>query len=192
MLAFFMLACVSLSARELTLSVASHAAQACETRIAASAVQQDMEAQLRDAGFQVAKAHTASLASEIDCVPVTESGKNTGIAVHQCLALSQVVSLPTQARNTMATTWRQCLAYTCALKGCESTALSGVHQLVTAFIGEVPQLTEARPAAPAPSPVRSAFDSGATVLYMSFYILACFAVLFRWEWSKHALKTHRM
>src|SRR5205807_7400658 len=81
----FVFAFCSLSAQELMISVGSHVAPGCGPAVAAAAVQRDVEAQLRDAGFHLAKAHTASLESEIDCVEVNAGAKTTDIAVHQCL-----------------------------------------------------------------------------------------------------------
>src|SRR5229473_7220367 len=104
----FIFAFCSLSAQEVMISVGSRVAPGCGSTLAVyalkngihpSAIQRDVEAQLGLAGFRLAKAHSASLESDIDCVAVGPGARTTGIAVHQCLALSQVVTLPSQARG---------------------------------------------------------------------------------------------
>jgi hypothetical protein len=132
----FLFAFCSLSAQELMISAGSHVAQSCGPSLAASAVQRDVEAQLGLAGFRLTKAHTASLDSEIDCVAVNPGARTTRIAVHQCLALSQVVTLPSQARGGLATTWRRCQSYTCDQGECGTSMLEGERELARAFIAE--------------------------------------------------------
>jgi hypothetical protein len=95
----FLFAFCSLRAQDLMISAGSHVAQSCGPSLAAAAVQRDVEAQLGLENFRVTKAHTASLESEIDCVAVNPRAPTTRLAVHQCLALSQVVTLPAQVRG---------------------------------------------------------------------------------------------
>src|SRR2546429_827250 len=132
----FLFAFCSFSAQELMISAGSHVAQSCGPSLAASAVQRDVEAQLGLAGFRLTKAHTASLERENDCVAVTPGARTTRIAVHQCLALSQVVTLPSQVRGGLATTWRRCQSYTCAHGECGASMLEGERELARAFMGE--------------------------------------------------------
>src|SRR5438128_1661780 len=88
-----------LSAQKATISVSSRVTEACGSSVVASAAQRQLEASLRDAAFQIAKVNAASVGSEVDCVAVPAHGKSRTTAIHQCLALSQVVSLPAQARS---------------------------------------------------------------------------------------------
>src|SRR5713101_1650995 len=187
----FIFAFCSLSAQELVISVGSRVAQGCGSALAASAIQRDVEAHLGLAGFRLAKAHSASLESDIDCVAVGSRARTTGIAVHQCLALSQLVTLPSQARGALATTWRRCQSYTCAHGECGASLLAAERDLVRVFISEFrarPQ-TETEPAvaraAPFAQRAASSLSLGAKVIYYGFYIVACCALLLRWEWRKH-------
>ena len=56
-------------AQSLRLAVAVRAGESCGPAIAGPVSQEGIERQLRDAGFTVAKVHSASLAAEIECVP---------------------------------------------------------------------------------------------------------------------------
>jgi len=185
-----------LAAQEARLSAASQIGQGCGTAFSTFALQQDAETQLREAGIAVSRVHTAALATNLDCVPVSGA---RAVAVHQCLGLSQVVSVPGQGSGvTMATTWRQCQQYTCAGKQCEALARGSQRNLLTAFLGDFrEQFTKRAPAAPlAPVQASVAPDPGPVYLaiprpvlklsavFYTLYILTCIAVLVRWEFCR--------
>jgi hypothetical protein len=127
------------------------------------------------------------------------------MAVHQCLSLSQVVSVPSHANGmTMATTWRQCESYTCDGKECQGFARTGQRGLVDAFLADYRDGAKAAPtppaqAQPAPTVPLEAGIGGASsgpaeqtwkpvlkfsVVYYIAYIVMCLAVLARWEWCR--------
>jgi hypothetical protein len=103
-----------------------------------------------------------------------------------------VVTLPSQARGALATTWRRCQSYTCAHGECGTSVLAGERDLVGVFISEFrarpPAETEPAVAMVAPFAQRAAssLSLGTKIIYYGFYIVACCAVLFRWEWRKHS------
>jgi hypothetical protein len=196
----FLLSLFSVTAQSLRLSVAVRAGDSCGPAIAGPASQEGIEGQLRDAGFTVAKAHSASLAAETDCTPVNKRPKSGELAVHQCLALSEVVTAPSKSRGlAMATTWRECESYTCTGRACEASMRSGLRKLVDVFAGDFRNRRGVPAPAAAISSARPATAVGAmstdsalaplgpeTVrVYYVVYILACIMVLFRWEWCKH-------
>ena len=189
-----------LSAQEAHLSVASQIGQSCGAAFTASALQQEAESQLRQAGIAVSRVHTGMLTTDLACVPLAAESGARSMAVHQCLALSQAVSMPGQVNGvTSATTWRQCRQYTCSIRQCDANARSGQHDLVTAFLAEFrEQFTKpAQPASAAP-PAQQAHPAEAamvqievprttlkaSVIIFGLYILTCVAVLIRWEWCR--------
>jgi hypothetical protein len=192
----FLFSLLTASAQNLTLSVAIHAGKSCGTAIAGV---EDTEARLRAAGFTVAKAHSATLLADIDCVPVNARPKSGEYAIQQCLALSEVVPAPTQSRGlAMATTWRQCKSFTCVGRRCDSSMRSGLHNLVDEFAVDLRERSKARATAgPAPAASQPTFGTAEAVTavqtlnpdntkaYYVIYILTCIMVLFRWEWCKH-------
>ncbi|MCU1234710.1 MAG: hypothetical protein JWP63_2677 [Candidatus Solibacter sp.] len=187
------LALSRLWAEDLTLFVNGRIGESCRAAIAAPVIQEAIETQLRDAGFPLAKARTATLGSEIDCVSVkVEKMASQKVSARQCVSLSQIVSVPSEVRTALATTWRQCQSYTCAGKGCEPLALAAARNLVGAFIAaqrersarEMKAVAGAVAAvdrtASAPLPPDLKFP------YYCLYIMTCMAVLFRWQWVRHA------
>ena len=185
-------------AQEAHVSVASQIGPGCGTIFSTSPFQQEAEAQLREAGITVSRVHTAALASGLDCVPVAPDGGGRSLAVHQCLSLSQVVSVPSQANGvTIATTWRQCQQYTCAGRQCDAFARTGQRALVEEFLADFRERSGGRTAAaPSPAPAKAAFEAAVAgpvyieiprpvlklgVVFYGLYILTCIAVLVRWE-----------
>ncbi len=189
------LAFTHLPAEELTLSVNSHVSPACRT-IAAPVLQEAIETQLQGAGFPLAKAHNASLASEVECTPVNPQGKSPRTVLHQCVSVSQAVSLSAEVRAALATTWRKCESYTCAARNCEAVALTGARDLVDTFVSEQRERSarELKAVTGAVTGAVTTLDRAAgttrssdlTFFYYSFYIMTCVAVLFRWQWYRYA------
>jgi hypothetical protein len=180
-------------ANPLMMSVGSNIGPGCGAAISPSAVQQDLEDQLRSAGLTVSKVHSARLSAEIDCVPVSGGAQKANIAVHQCLALSQVVSRQEQGREAiLATTWRKCQAYTCGDRQCEVLARTGLRDLANLFVADshqaVSMLEPLRSAAPPQATGTTAAGFGTTTLisnadttYYVLYILACAVVFLTWQ-----------
>ncbi len=182
----------------LTIWAASNVAPSCGDAIPRAALQQDVETQLRVAGIAVSRVHTAALTVDVDCVPVIARARTTGQAVHQCLDLSQRVSLPSPARGvTLATTWRKCQSYTCRNGQCEAKVRSGLRSLVDAFLTDIGQSNSASelPAQPiaAKLPAIGSLTVNAPVpkltltpvaTFYLMYIMTCLAVLVRWEYCR--------
>jgi hypothetical protein len=177
-----------------TVSVGSNIGLACNAVISPAAVQQDLEHQLRSGGITVSKVHSARLSAEVDCVPVTAGAQKPSIAVHQCLALSQVVSRQEQGREAMlATTWRKCQAYTCDNRQCDVLVRTGLRDLANVFIADsheavsvLEPLRSAAPPRPAAESTAAGFGgtsllSKADTVYYVLYILACAIVFVMWQ-----------
>src|SRR5579862_4399781 len=142
------------SPQALTVWLSSEIAPSCEASTVQASLQADMETQLRSAGITVSRVHAAALKNDADCVPVSTAGHTT-MAVHQCLALSQGVSLAPEPRDvTLATTWRKCQSYTCAGQKCEALMRSQTRELVNAFIADHP--APSAPPAPPDNPAGTA------------------------------------
>lgn len=184
-------------AQQSHLSVALQSGPGCGGAIPGTVLQQDTETQLRKAGIAVSRVHTAALNTDFDCVPVKAESRAASLAVHQCLSLSQVVSMPTHSNGmTMATTWRQCESYTCSGRECQGYARTGQRGLVDAFLVEFreraakPTQTAPAPAQPAAVPLQAGMADAPkpglrfTVVFYVAYILMCLAVLARWEWCR--------
>jgi hypothetical protein len=185
-LGLILIASSRLPAEDLTLAVTARVADSCRTSIAAPVLQEAIEGRLQAAGFPLAKAHNASLTADVDCVPV-----KSRTVIHQCVSLSQAVSLNSEVRTALATTWRQCQSDTCAAKVCESTAITGARSLVDAFVAEqrAKSAREVKAVAGAVATIdRTVATTRASDLnffFYAFYIMTCFAVLFRWQWTRY-------
>jgi len=183
-------------AKPLMMSVGSSIGPGCGAAISPSAVQQGLQDQLRSAGFTVSKVHSARLSAEIDCVPVSAGAQKANIAVHQCLALSQVVSRQEQGREAIqATTWRKCQAYTCGDRQCEVLARTGLRDLANLFVADsreaVSMLEPLRSAAPPQATGTAVGGFGVTTLaanaettYYALYIVLCAVVLLSWQFRR--------
>ena len=170
----------SLLAQATNVSVTSQISHGCGTAIAAAMLQRDIETQLRNAGLVVSRVPSAKLTTNLDCVPVSDQSRSAGMAVHQCLALSQVVSVPSQAdAMTMATTWQQCQSYTCAGRHCADYAQTSQRSLVDTFLAVEHERS-------ADLPVRAAnIGLAGTPLrvdqvFYGLYILICLGLVVRW------------
>ena len=179
-----------------TLWVAARVARSCNGPVRDAAIQSAVEAQLREAGIAVSRVHTAVLSADVDCAWVT-AGRTTTISVHQCLDLSQPVSIPAEGRReTLASTWRKCQSYTCTRTQCGTAALSQSRKLVEAFVADSPgpklaAVLSPRPPAPAPPPAEAAIYTPPTTLvrtavasYYVIYIAACLTLLVRRRFLK--------
>jgi len=177
-----------LLAQATNVSVSSHIGQGCGTAIAAPLLQRDIETQLRNAGIVVSRVHSAKLNTTLDCVPVSDQSRAAGMAVHQCLALSQVVSVPSHAHGmTMATTWQQCQSYTCTGHHCSDYAQTSQRSLVDTFLAVEHERSANLPvhaasiAVPTP-PLR------VDQVFYGLYILTCLGLVVRWGTaSRHAV-----
>lgn len=184
----FFFAICRLSAVQLSISVGSQVEGGCRSVIDSSSIRKAMETQLQDAGYQIGRIHSSRFGSDLDCVPVNSDHVSARTVIHQCLSLTQAVSVPAQARSTLASTWRQCQSYTCAERACQTAALSTTRQLVEEFIAENRPTVKREAIAAQPaiaSPIHSPVSSDTRSLFYCFYIVACIAVLFRWEWCKY-------
>jgi hypothetical protein len=184
-------------ANTIVMSTGSNIGAGCGAAVSQAAVQQDLEQQLRTAGMAVSKVHSAQLLAEIDCLPVASA---TGLAIHQCLSLTQVVSPRAQGGEAiLATTWRKCQAYTCGTRQCDALVRTGMRDLANVFIADSPNA----PPASEPVPPRALSGPGAVTavatfagtsilsradaIYYVLYILACGVVFVRWQLSsRHA------
>jgi hypothetical protein len=160
----------------------------CRTFISQPADQHDLESQLRNHGVTVTKAGTAGLTASTDCVAAGRS-HGSGIVVHQCLDFSQVVSLPDQAKSVaVASTWRNCQAFSCDVGKCEAAMQSNVHSLVERFVAdyhdrlatEHPAKPQVERVVPDQTSLIVGVSPGLRMAYYGAYILTCMIVILRW------------
>jgi len=187
-----------LMAQEANLSVASQVGQGCGAAISTPALQQDVESQLREAGIGVSRVHSAALTTDVDCVPVYGGASAGGVAVHLCLSLSQVVSMPSHSNGmAMATTWRQCQGYTCAGGQCGTYARTSQRGLVDAFLADFRaraarqgRSAESQRESGGQSPLQASFAappdlvSKLSVVFYALYIVTCLVVFVRWQMAR--------
>jgi hypothetical protein len=178
--------------------VTAHTAPVCRPEIAGPIIQQEVEGRLRAADIVVSRVHTVTLSADVNCATVRSAGrKRPQIAIQQCIDLSQRV--PSQSRTTtLATIWRKCQSQTCSRDKCEAQAQAELGKLMDTFIADLsdlrigyspPSLAARSPVAPLPIPAAIAYRppekrTNAVVLYYVLYILACTAVLIRWEYIR--------
>jgi hypothetical protein len=190
------------TAQQVRLSVTSRIGQGCGNAFPAAAMlQQNLEQQLGKASIAVARVNMGGLSADISCEPAASQMPFPVVIAQQCLSLSQVVSEASAANGLhLATTWRTCESYKCGGLKCAEKALTAQMVLVDRFLPAFAQLRarhETRePAATRPEPPIEASvgipDLGPApartlnprVVYYGFYILACVAVLVRWEWCR--------
>jgi len=177
------------------LSVTSAVGKACGQSLPAAALQQDLEAQLHGAGIATSRVHNAGLSADFECVPVESNAAAGSLAVHQCLSLAQVVSVPaTSSGMKLATTWRNCQQYTCRGSSCATFARTGQRSLFDEFLTAYRDLNATREAPP--SPVQTA-SIGPTfhvevsrpvyvfsLVFYLVYILTCLMLLVRWTLAR--------
>lgn len=180
----------------LRISVASSVARGCGNKIVPEALQQNAEGQLRGVGVAVSSIHNAQLVIDVDCVAVAPRARRAGVAVHQCLGFSELVSTPSNNGKAMlASTWRKCQSYPCT-GNCEPLVRSGQQTLMTAFLSDFQErIPRNLPALPQPSPkpaqnspakhspnaiYAAPANAGRTVFYF-LYIMACFSVMCYWQ-----------
>ena len=189
----------TLASASLRLSSASHVANSCAAVFSPSTVQEAIDVHLRDAGIVVSRVHTAQLAADVDCVAVGARGRNSAIAVQQCLGYSELVSAPSRKSGvTLANTWRKCQSFVCSGGRCEPSMRAGISTLMSSFLTDFERSTktsglaapppEGRIQVPAVLPsftgnlVQRAVVSGrATVAFYSLYILACMVLMLYWQ-----------
>lgn len=169
----------------LRLWVVSQPVRICGTAVPLSALQPDVEDQLRAAGLAVSRARNAELSLDLNCSTLVGSGWTTDMRA--CLSFS--------AAGAPAPLWRKCESYTCRRQECEGLARAGLNSLVDWFVlsreleGGAP--AAAHPAAAGPTRVegRSAVlasvgpgpSPGARILFYGSYILVGLAVLAQWR-----------
>ena len=194
-------------ASSLSLSAASKVSPSCGSTIPTMRLQQDLEAQLRSGGISVSRVHTANLVTDIDCVSrntVRRQGATVG--VRQCLALSQIVSPPSQTNSvSLVTAWQKCDSYNCATRKCGTIARSRLHTLASAFIAdlyatgsasssvvhfaqpELPRLAIAREEYRDPHSGSRVYQIAPELIvaYYVSYLATCCAVMLRWLQRQH-------
>jgi hypothetical protein len=180
------------------MSVASNIGRGCGDLVPPSVLQQDVEARLRGLGVTISSVHSAQLAVDVDCVGVGPGTRMSGVAVHQCLGLSEVVSVPSNdGRAMLATTWRQCQSYTCAGAKCKPLARTGLQTLIDSCLGDFQERHLARQGGQPPhaakraavATVSSAYPETSPrmvgrVLFYSLYIMVCVSVMVYWQCRK--------
>jgi hypothetical protein len=185
----------ALMAQDTRVSIVWKIAPSCGATFPTAALHQELEDQLRAASIGVSRANSAGLVTAIDCQPTSTSM----VPVQQCLSLSQAVSEPTAANGLhLATTWRNCRAYTCSKQTCGQLAHNAQRALVDQFIPAFRALstkTEARVQSPVPQHQDVVAASVAyvaapepvlnpVVVFYMVYILACVSVLLLWQWRQ--------
>jgi hypothetical protein len=175
----------TLSLAPFRLSAVSQTSEGCGSLITAPAVQQNLEGQLRSVGINLSAIYNAQISTDLDCMAM-EDGTRAAIAVHQCLAFSEVVSASRQDKPILASTWRKCQSYTCRSGNCDSQASATTGTLLGAFLVEFQRRTQAEATqfVPAitynPPPKRNVVQF---VFYTGF-IMACLSVLFYGQWRR--------
>jgi hypothetical protein len=182
-------------ASPLRVSVASTVSPGCRGLSPAQVTQRNTEAQLRGAGVTVSNVHNARISVDIDCVAVDRESGPASVAVHQCVAFSEVVSAPSNSDKAMlASTWRNCQSYTCGTARCGALIRTGLQGLIDAFLsdwrmrqanGGRPRPIEQRPQGAndlaAFTAARQRVDAS---LFFSVYILVCLTQLFHWQFRR--------
>ena len=179
-------------ATPLTISVAAGVASACRGALVPSMIQSDAEGRLRGVGVIVSNVHNAELAVDVDCVTVNPRTSLETLAVHQCLAFSEVVQTPFSDRRAMlATTWRKCQAYRCNGARCEPILRASQQALIDNFWSDFQERNSADSAPPAqsrpepPTRIVETRTAGRDVIF-ALYIMTCLSVLAYWQFRKRA------
>ena len=170
----------------LRLAAISQTSEACGSAVSAAAVQKNFEGRLRSAGITVSAIHNAQIAMSLDCLALQDSAGAAAVAVHQCLAYSEVVSVAREGKPILASTWQNCQSYTCRTGKCDSQTSSATGTLMNAFLTELQQRTQAEATqfVPVltynPPPRRNVIQ----FLFYTVFMMACLSVLFYWQWRK--------
>jgi hypothetical protein len=155
--------------------------------IPALAVRQNFEGQLRAAGINLSDLYNAQISSDLDCMALENDVRSAAIAVHQCLALSEVVSAASrEGKPILASTWRDCRSYTCRGGNCDSQVSLATGTLIGSFLSEFQRRTQAE-ATQFVTVMRYTPPPKQHVVQFLFYtgfIMACLSVLFYWHWRK--------
>lgn len=176
-----------LPAGSFRVSVVPEVTAACGTAASGAGLQQSAETRLRGVGMTVSDVHNSQLAVDVDCVPVMGSRK--GLAVHQCLGFSEVVSAAAGDRQMLASTWHKCESYVCQSSYCPGLVNSGQAALLDAFLAN---MAERKAQVPAQPPVTAAvYESAATavygrVIFFGLYMIACVTTGVYWQLRKRA------
>ena len=123
---------------------------------------------------------------DLDCVALEDGIRGGPTAVHQCLALSEVVSASGQYKPILASTWRNCQSYTCRGGKCDSQVSAATGVLIGAFLSELRRRTQAESTqfvpvvAYAPPPRRNVVQ----FIFYTVFMMACLSVLFYWQWRR--------
>ena len=124
---------------------------------------------------------------DLDCVGLEGGARATAIAVHQCLAFSEVLSTARKDKPILASTWRNCRSYTCRGGKCDSEASSAAGALIGAFLNELQHRTQAEATLFVPvieyiPPPRRNVEQ---FIFYTVFIMACLSVLVYWQWRRH-------
>ena len=143
----------SLAGQSLTVAVTSDIAHNCGNTIPGPLIQQDVASQLRLANITVAKLHNAELTTEVDCTPARARNRLPREALHYCVGLSQVITIPAAPRrHTLATTWRRCGSTMCTRGNCDALLRAEVRNLVTTVITDLHATGNSASSGAAPRP----------------------------------------
>src|SRR5436305_1715619 len=101
----------------LRFSVVSNVAPVCASAAGRVPLEPEAENQLRTFGFAVSKVYNARLAISVDCAAAHLPSQTASLAVHECLALSELDGTGTHA-SQFAATFRECQSFICDTPQC--------------------------------------------------------------------------